>query len=278
MMERLATADRHARWRGPDPPHKVCPTCGSVSAEAWENPLLVTMREIGWYTGEVTGGAVVCELCDVSVRCQTCRDTGWEWVKYRSKRGGVVDGVKRCQCAEEQRIVEGLPIAYMDAMLINFELGEGRNAPMAAARRWLGGEVADLYIRGGVGVGKTRLLASLLNESKADTSTAFVRVGELLDQARSRISQEGGYEDYLRRYRSVGVLGLDDLGAEKGSDFARRLLLSLYESRTDHGKRTIITSNLSLGDLEEFLGDERLSSRIAGQADVVVMGGRDQRV
>ena len=52
----------------------------------------------------------------------------------------------------------------------------------------------------------------------------------------------------------------------------------LYEYRMDHGKRTIWTSNLTLAELEEFFGDERLSSRIAGNGDVVSVGGVDMRL
>ena len=95
---------------------------------------------------------------------------------------------------------------------------------------------------------------------------------------RMHIKLEEHLVDYLKQYKKVDVLGLDDIGAEKGSDFSRRVLQGLYDARLDHKKRTLFTSNLSLGDLEEFLGDERLPSRIAGNADVVFMGGQDMRV
>ncbi len=278
VVEGGATKKTSSRFLGPKPPYKVCPVCGSVSAERWKNPVLDVMRRLGTYQGEIYGGAVVCELCEETVACERCRDTGFESVEYRSKNGVMVSGVRRCGCANESRVVVGLPVAYTDAMMINFDEGGGRNKSIESAQRWLSGEVSDLYIRGGVGVGKTRLMASLLNESKRNSLVSFVRVGDLVERARELLTTAGGYSDYLKQYKKVDVLGLDDIGAEKGSDFSRRVLQGLYDARLDHKKRTLFTSNFSLGDLEEFLGDERLPSRIAGNADVVFMGGQDMRV
>jgi len=267
---------------GPDPPFKVCPSCGSTSTTPWQNPLLSVFRDIGRYRGEVFGGSVLCERCDEAKRCEVCLDTGWETVKVRGRKGvEVEERVRRCDCAKKDRVVMGLPVEYTEALMVNFTDSPERRSAIDSARRWLGGEVADLYIRGDVGVGKTRLLASLLNEIKSGSSAAFVRVPELLDRTRLSMGSSPSAsteEEYLRTYRDVAVLGLDDVGADKGSDYGRRMLQMLYESRLDHRKRTIWTSNLSLSQLEEFFGDERLCSRIAGNADVVVMEGDDVRV
>jgi len=281
-MRQAASAVELSGLLGPEPPFKVCPGCGVKSVKPWQNPLLATFRDIGRYHGEVFGGSVVCDMCDEAKHCQACFDTGWETVKVRGRRGmEVEERVRRCDCRESDRIVMGLPIDYDEALMANFSEGQERRSAIDSAKRWLDGAVSDLYIRGDVGVGKTRLLASLLNEIKAKSSAAFVRVPELLDRMRMAMGSspsESSEEEYLRPYRGVDVLGLDDVGADKGSDYGRRTLQMLYEYRMDHRKRTIWTSNLSLSQLEEFFGDERLCSRIAGNADVVVMAGSDMRV
>ena len=281
-MKQAAEAIKLSGLRGPKPPFRVCPSCGSTSTEPWQNPILVVMRDLGKYGGDVFGASVVCEMCDEAKNCQVCYDTGWETVKVRGRRGmEVEERVRKCDCSERQRVVMGLPIGYTEALMDNFADGDERRSAIDSAKRWLDGAVSDLYIRGDVGVGKTRLLASLLNEVKAKSSAAFVRVPELLDRMRMAMGNspsESSEEEYLAQYRRADVLGLDDVGADKGSDYGRRTLQTLYEYRMDHGKRTIWTSNLSLSQLEEFFGDERLCSRIAGNADVVVMEGQDMRV
>tara|TARA_R110000824_G_scaffold18243_10_gene72640 strand:+ start:5138 stop:5680 length:543 start_codon:yes stop_codon:yes gene_type:complete len=177
-----------------------------------------------------------------------------------------------------------MPVEFHDAGMENFLVNEDRRVAKASAYGWLRDEFNDLYIRGPVGVGKTRLLASLLNEVvKKRKSVAFVRVPELLDRVRMAgfgpsSTTQSEEAEYLAIYQRVDVLGLDDVGADKGSDYGRRMLQTLYEHRMDHGKRTIWTSNLTLSELEEFFGDERLCSRIAGNADVVSVGGVDMRL
>jgi DNA replication protein DnaC len=237
------------------------------------------MKQLGYYDGETTGGACLCERCEKPVTCHDCRDT--KWITY-TEDGGGISRLRKCDCIGETRSVKGMPVEFNGATMDNFVPNSDRAASISSGYRFLSGEVNDLYIRGAVGVGKSRLMASVLNEVVKQRSATFVRVPELLDRMRmsgfSDSSSSSEEAEYLAMHRDVDVLGLDDVGADKGSDYARRTIQTLYEHRMDHGKRTIWTSNLTLAELEEFFGDERLSSRIAGNADVVNMGGVDMRL
>tara|TARA_R110000824_G_scaffold132891_1_gene295427 strand:+ start:2196 stop:2939 length:744 start_codon:yes stop_codon:yes gene_type:complete len=243
------------------------------------NPLLEAAKRLGRYSGETTGGLCVCEQCETPFNCSKCRDE--KWIEYQED-GEECIRVRRCDCADKTRLVTGMPLEFLDATMDNFVSNTDRLEAIESGYRFLRNEVKDLYIRGSVGVGKTRLLASVLNRIVGRNSAAFVRVPELLDRMRmsgfSSSSDPSEEAEYLAMHRSVDVLGLDDVGADKGSDYARRTLQALYEHRMDHGKRTIWTSNLSVAELEEFFGDERLCSRIVGNADIVNMGGVDMRV
>lgn len=262
--------------RGSNPPFKVCPGCGSVSTEPWDNPLLIVMRRLGFYKGETTGGSCICERCDKGFQCLDCMDTGFRRSEVDDRR------LEHCDCSVKSRSVRGLPVEYLESNMDNFIDSDDRRIAKESGYRFLRNEVNGLYIRGSVGVGKTRLMASILNTIVERQSCAFVRVPELLDRMRQAgfgPSSSGLDEaEYLAIYQRVEILGLDDVGADKGSDYGRRTLLSLYESRMDQGKKTIWTSNLSLAQLEEFFGDERLSSRIAGNSDVVNIEGQDMRL
>lgn len=70
--------------------------------------------------------------------------------------------------------------------------------------------------------------------------------------------------DVLATYMNADLLVLDDIGAghKTGSDWALGLLYVLINHRYEHMKQTIITSNYSLDELVDVLGDERIPSRI----------------
>ena len=82
------------------------------------------------------------------------------------------------------------------------------------------------------------------------------------------------------RLAAARLLVLDDLGAERDAvtDDTRRTLLMLYEARHDAGRRTVWTSNKAPSEIAAFMGDDRLSSRIAGRCRVIELEGRDWRL
>jgi DNA replication protein DnaC len=79
----------------------------------------------------------------------------------------------------------------------------------------------------------------------------------------------------LAEMREADVLALDDLGSFRINEWTRELLLPVIDTRWAHGRPTIITSNLD--DLDEKLG-ERITSRLASGATVVVLEGDDKRM
>ena len=79
--------------------------------------------------------------------------------------------------------------------------------------------------------------------------------------------------DYVRR---CNLLIVDDIGAEKPSEWVRERLLSFINTRVSNELTTIYTSNLSLERLREKMGD-RIVSRIIGSTKEIELVGRDQR-
>lgn len=78
----------------------------------------------------------------------------------------------------------------------------------------------------------------------------------------------------LADMRIADVLALDDLGSFRINDWTRELLLPVIDARWSQGRPTIVTSNLD--DLDDKLG-ERITSRLAHRATVVVLEGDDLR-
>ena len=81
----------------------------------------------------------------------------------------------------------------------------------------------------------------------------------------------------LDKYTRCPLLTIDDLGAEKVSEWSRQVIYLLIDRRYRDMKQTIITSNLTQGQLAEQL-DARIASRIAEMGLVIDLGDKDYRL
>lgn len=104
-----------------------------------------------------------------------------------------------------------------------------------------------LLLYGGVGSGKTFLAGcvcnALLEKRVRVCATSFPRVLNTLQAVFDR--QE--MLDHLAQY---SCLLLDDFGVERGTEYAMELLFAVVDARYRAKRPTIITTNLSLHDLE----------------------------
>lgn len=145
-----------------------------------------------------------------------------------------------------------------------------------------------LYITGAAGVGKTHLATAWL----AEMAPRLVRLGEgyedlaydeafwtsvpeLLCELRATFNGEGSEAEVLRKYSGAALLVLDDLGAQKVSDWTVESLYLLVSRRVNNCLPTIVTSNLKLKELDQI--DSRLASRLGGMAYQDMPGG-DRRL
>ena len=110
-----------------------------------------------------------------------------------------------------------------------------------------------LYLHGNFGTGKTYLVASLLNElkSKFGVSIEMVYVPELLRKLKENLNLVG---DKLYYLENVNILFLDDIGAEKVTEWGRdEILGTILQTRMNMGLPTFFTSNLTIDALEKNL-------------------------
>jgi hypothetical protein len=119
-----------------------------------------------------------------------------------------------------------------------------------------------LYIWGGVGSGKTGLAWSLLRaytltSDGYDPGPTFANVVELLDQAKAAM-REGDGGTPIRKLYDASLLVLDDLGAERPTDWARDAIAALVQHRHTRGLPTVVTSNYAPSALARRLGHDDL--------------------
>lgn len=110
-----------------------------------------------------------------------------------------------------------------------------------------------LYLHGNFGTGKSFLVAALLNElkNKYGIRIEIVYVQELLRKLKEDLNLVG---DKLYYLENVDILLLDDIGAEKVTEWGRdEILGTILQTRMNNGMPTFFTSNLNIQELERHL-------------------------
>jgi DNA replication protein DnaC len=142
-------------------------------------------------------------------------------------------------------------------------------------------EGKGLWLMGDVGTGKTTL-AMLVSKTALQTghSVAIYSVPRLLSEIRSSYDAEPGgrsYEELFRVLVSVDLLHLDDLGAERQTDWVLEQLYSLVNERYEAERSVVITTNLvDVEELERQVG-KRTVSRLTEMTDQLLLFGQDLR-
>ncbi len=110
-----------------------------------------------------------------------------------------------------------------------------------------------LYLHGSFGSGKSFLVSALLNElhEKKKASVCMIYFPEALRTLKDDWDDFGSKIEYLK---SVDILLIDDIGAEKVTEWGRdEVLGTILQARMDSKLATFFTSNLSIKELESHL-------------------------
>lgn len=175
----------------------------------------------------------------------------------------------------------GIPPRYKGARLSDFGGDVVRQVSSFAS-----GECHGAFIHGPVGTGKTHLGVALVKAAvesavreQRRASTLVTSAPALLAEIRSSFRDGAtlSEDDLIQRYARTEYLLVDDLGVERGTDFAIQTLYLIVDARYTAMRRTVFTSNLSVAEIAERLGD-RIASRIVGMGCVLHLDGHDRRL
>ena len=139
-------------------------------------------------------------------------------------------------------------------------------------------EGRGIWFVGAVGTGKTTL-AMLVSKAaiEAGRTVAIYSLPRLLGLLRESMSSEAGLQRLVDDLSGVDLLHLDDLGAERATEWVLEQLYAIVNARYEEQRSLVITTNLDPDALAEQLGP-RIVSRIWEMCgDPVLMEGADRR-
>ncbi len=121
-----------------------------------------------------------------------------------------------------------------------------------------------LFLRGNTGTGKTHLAVGILMEVLNNGHRGmYCNVTDLLDRLRGSYRQGSSEDetDILAEMEETDLLILDDLGAERATDWVRDRLYLIVNRRYENNKPLIVTTNCDSAELTDRVGP-RIVSRL----------------
>ena len=121
-----------------------------------------------------------------------------------------------------------------------------------------------LYLHGNFGCGKTYIISAMFNELKKEHYSAeIVYYPTLLRDLKSNFDTMNETINYLE---SVDLLLIDDIGAEKVSEWSRdEILGTILQYRMNNALTTFFTSNFDIKELEHHMSNNGTEEVKAGR-------------
>lgn len=246
----------------------------------------------------------IIEIEEEQKKCKACKglefcphsDKGYFRMIINQEAFGVENYfyVGACACRYERHRREqayiakllassGVPCIYKNISFDDYkETEENRKAIEAA--KWIVNDEshASVYFYGTKGTGKTMLSCVISNEiSRQGKAVLFSSVPELMADIRASF-KSGNTEEVINSIKNAPILILDDLGAERATEWVGEQIFAIINARYANQRKTVITSNFAPDELALHFADktqgERIVSRIYGMCARVHIQGKDWRM
>jgi DNA replication protein DnaC len=178
-----------------------------------------------------------------------------------------------------------IPRRYRDVSFERPPVTEIESAIVSATRRFALTIDAQLdagrglWFMGPPGTGKTTL-AMLVSKAASDAgrTVAIYSLPRLLNEIRDTHRAERSHIDLLDRLTGVDLLHIDDVGAERSTDWVLEELYSIVNARYEEQRSMVITTNIL--DREALCEQitARTVSRLTEMCDELPLLGHDHRM
>lgn len=209
--------------------------------------------------------------------CPKCKNKGW--VAYNDGDGVVYE---RCSCMPRRQALRQIRLSGLSALLEdyrfdNYETPEPwQKSALEKARQYAQGPEGHwLYICGKPGTGKSHLCTAVCGALLA--SGAAVRYMLWRDTSRelkALTNDSTAFGEAIRPYKAADVLYIDDFLKGGTTEADMRLAFELLNSRYNSRRPTLISSELTLGNVLDL--DEAIGSRIYERAKGFVIHANGQ--
>ena len=197
---------------------------------------------------------------EIWYKCEKCKDTG-----YADDR--MCECMKKlCRDIEYQKLNKTSPLELSSLNMCRKYAGSFSN------------KSKSLLMQGGPGLGKTHLSLAIAREViNSGYGVLYVSAPVILRQIEKEyFGSQNNESNILNNILECDLLILDDLGTEFEKKFTVSAVYNILNSRMLTSKPTIISTNLSLGDIEKRY-DIRTVSRIIGTMERIEFVGTDIR-
>lgn len=229
---------------------------------------------------------------EVQWDCQACKNTGW----LPAEQAGPdrVLPQQKCHCLIQEEINDLYQAAGLTGPLRsqNFDrfdlsvyppadrqyMGQLRDFCLEYAGRIARGvEERSLMLTGAVGLGKTFLSSAIANTAvQGHRTVVYFTFADFLDLVRFHRFDDDSYQEGMRRLLDADLIVLDDLGAEKVTDFVGQELFNVINHRMNRNRPMVISTNLAVEEIKDLYG-ERIHSRLTYGFEVLALKGEDVR-
>jgi len=131
-----------------------------------------------------------------------------------------------------------------------------------------------LMLYGGLGTGKSFFAACIVNRLVEQYKAKFVTTSFLATL------KFDGREEFIKEVERADIVVLDDIGAERGTEYMQELIFSIVDIRTRNGLPLIVTTNLAPDQIKKSndFTTQRIFDRIIGNCHPIACVGKSRRM